>query len=405
MTEGAKTTRVRYGVGLFAMQDRGLLEVRGTDRIRWLDGMITADVKAIEKRGEGSGCYALLLTHRGAIVADLHVGRIGEALLLECSKRELARIRAVLEKMIIADDVVLADRSDELAVIGIEGARAGDVLAQASDGASLPASEAWGEVAIAGTRALVAGFGWSGERAFQLRVATAERTAVLRALADAAKALGVDVVTGDAELLEILRIEAGIPALGAELDEEVLPPEARLERAIANNKGCYVGQEIVARLRSRGQVNHLLVGLRFEATESPTVGAPLSASGRATGEITSVVRLADRGADRPRLSCDGSTRRSELGSNSPEAAPGWRRFRSSPRRMIRPPGPPRRNPRESRLARGLRQGAATRAGEDAALSPTVPGPGGGALRRDAFGRPRSELWVRGSARPRSRPLF
>ncbi len=289
MTDRAQTTRVRQGIGLFEMQDRGLLEVRGTDRIRWLDGMITADVKAIEKRGEGAGCYALLLTHRGAIVADLHVGRIGEALLLECSKSELARIRAVLEKMIIADDVVLADRSDELAVIGIEGARAGDVLAQASDGASLPASEAWGEVAIAGMRALVAGFGWSGERAFQLRVAPAERTAVRGALEDAAKSLGVDAVAGDAALLEMLRIEAGIPALGAELDEEVLPPEARLERAIANNKGCYVGQEIVARLRSRGQVNHLLVGLRFEGTESPRPGAPLSASGRATGEITSVV--------------------------------------------------------------------------------------------------------------------
>jgi folate-binding Fe-S cluster repair protein YgfZ len=57
--------------------------VRGSDRIRWLDGMITGDVKLLEKRGDGAGCYALLLTHRGAIVADLHVGRMGEALLLE----------------------------------------------------------------------------------------------------------------------------------------------------------------------------------------------------------------------------------------------------------------------------------------------------------------------------------
>ena len=296
MTERARTTRVRQGVGLFEMQDRGLLEVRGTDRIRWLDGMITADVKLIEKRGEGTGCYALLLTHRGAIVADLHVGRVGETLLLECSKTELARIRAVLEKMIIADDVLLADRSGEFAVIGIEGARAEDVLARASGGSELPGVESWGETLIAGARVLVAGFGWSGEPAFQLRVAPAAGTAVRGALEAAAEALGVDAVAGDGALLEVLRIEAGIPALGTELDEEVLPPEARLERAIANNKGCYVGQEIVARLRSRGQVNHLLVGLRFDGEEAPLAGAVLSASGRATGEITSTVVSPTEGA-------------------------------------------------------------------------------------------------------------
>jgi folate-binding protein YgfZ len=289
------STRVREGVGLFAMDDRGLLEVRGSDRIRWLDGMLTADVKALEKRGEGAGGPALLLTHRGGIVADLRVGRLGETLLLECAKGELSRIRAVLEKMIIADDVVLSDRSEGHAVLGVEGARSGEVLARALGEGALPGPDGWAERSLAGIPVLVAAFGWSGEQAYQLRVERARAGALREAIEAAAIALGVVFVAGDRALLEVLRVEAGIPALGAELDEGVLPPEARLERAIAVNKGCYVGQEIVARLRSRGQVNHLLVGLRLEAGPLPEVGTALSVAGRTTGEITSVASSPSQG--------------------------------------------------------------------------------------------------------------
>jgi len=297
MTPLADTVRARSGVALFEMDERGLLEVRGADRIRWLDGMITQNVKRLEERGEGAGCHALLLTHRGAIVADLHVGLLGEGLVLEVARQALPRVRAVLEKMIIADDVALAEPGDALAAIGIEGARAGDVLARAlaGTGAPLPEADAWAEVELAGARARIGAFGWTGERAYQLWVALAARGAVRRALEAAAADVGVECVVGDRALLETLRIESGIPALGAELDEDVLPPEARLEPAIAKDKGCYVGQEIVARLRSRGQVNHLLVGLRFEGDVLPEVGTALSVAGRPTGEITSAVRSPSAG--------------------------------------------------------------------------------------------------------------
>lgn len=289
------SARVRAGVGLFDMDDRGLLEVRGSDRIRWLDGMITADVKALDRRGEGAGAAALLLTHRGAIVADLHVGRIGEALLIECARDACAPVRSALERRIIADDVVLADRSEEFAVLGVEGAGAETVLKQAIAEGDVPAREAWSRVRIAGTEALVAGFGWSGERAFQIRSEPASRDRVRAALEQAARARDVACVHGDRALLELLRVESGIPAFGRELDEDVLPPEARLERSIAVNKGCYVGQEIVARLRSRGQVNHLLVGLRIDGDAGPEPGVGLSVAGRTTGELSSVVRSPSQG--------------------------------------------------------------------------------------------------------------
>jgi folate-binding protein YgfZ len=104
-------------------------------------------------------------------------------------------------------------------------------------------------------------------------------------LASAGEALGN--AFEDPSVLEILRIESGTPRQGFELSEDVLPAEARLDAAISTKKGCYVGQEIVARLRSRGQVNHLLVGLCFEG-DLPERGALLSVNGKRTGEITSV---------------------------------------------------------------------------------------------------------------------
>jgi len=278
----------RIGVGLFDMSHRGLLEVRGEDRVRWLDGMISGDVEALESAEPGAGCYAVLLTNRGAIVADLHVTRFEERYLLESLRSELLRIRETLERYVIADDVVLADRSAEFAVLGLEGPEAPAVLEKATNGEVTHLAENdWAESRIGGRDVLIAAFGFSGECGFQIRMHPDDRERVEEALVAAVK--GEMLVHGSFEALEILRVEAGLPALGSELDEEVLPPEARLERAISTSKGCYVGQEIVARLRARGQVNHLLVGLRLVSPVLPDVGTKLSVDGRATGELTSVV--------------------------------------------------------------------------------------------------------------------
>jgi folate-binding protein YgfZ len=287
MNSGEIVTRTRGGVGLFDMSHRGLLEVRGEDRVRWLDGMISGDVQALESGALGTGCYATLLTNRGAIIADLHVARFENAYLLESLRSEMPRIREALERYVIADDVVLADRSADFVTLGVEGPEAPSILEKATHGQiSELEEESWAESTIGGRDVLVAGFGFSGECGFQIRMKPQDRAEVEKAL-DAA-GTGDGLVRGDFEALEIMRIEAGLPALGRELDEEVLPPEARLERAIATNKGCYVGQEIVARLRARGQVHHLLVGLRIESSVLPEVGAELRAEGRVTGELTSV---------------------------------------------------------------------------------------------------------------------
>ncbi len=285
----------RTGVGLFDMSHRGLLEIRGEDRVRWLDGMISGDVEALESAAPGAGCYAVLLTNRGAIVADLHVARFEKRYLLESLNSEMPRIRETLERYVIADDVVLLDRSGEFVTLGLEGPESPAVLEEVTNGRVVNLEENhWAESRIGGRDVLVAAFGFSGERGFQIRMNPDDRERVEEALMAAVK--GDVLVHGNFEALEVLRVEAGLPALGSELDEEVLPPEARLERAISTSKGCYIGQEIVARLRARGQVNHLLVGLRLESPELPAVGTELAVDGRSTGELTSVVLSPTEGA-------------------------------------------------------------------------------------------------------------
>ena len=289
----AAVQAARVSAVLFEGTARGVIEVSGSDRVRWLDGMISGDVGKLEAADDGAGCYATLLTNRGAIVADLHVGRLGERFWLESTRSEIPRISMALDRFIIADDVNLVDRSEEFAVWGLEGPLAGQILSAAiGGGTNLPAADCWGEVNIAGADVVVGAFGWSGESAYQLWVAPGAKDVVAEALDAAA---GSPLIKGDETALEVLRVEAGIPALGSELDEEVLPPEARLERAIATDKGCYVGQEIVARLRARGQVNHLLVGLKFEPDTKASVGVALSSGGKSTGEVTTLVESPDLG--------------------------------------------------------------------------------------------------------------
>jgi aminomethyltransferase len=272
------------------MSSRGCIEVSGEDAERWLDGMLSNHIAVLREGSEESGCYALLLTPKGRVVADLHVLLRGAAYWLETRRDAVPGVIERLQRYIIADDVELRDRSEDFDRLGVEGPGAPALLATGAPG--LPARDACCELNIGAESVVVAAFGWSGERAYQLFAARGSGERVAAALQEAAAGL----VHADPRVLEILRIEAGIPMLGAELDEEVLPAEAHLDHAISTSKGCYTGQEIVARLRSRGQVNHLLVGLRFEDAEKlPAVGEKLVVAERESGEITSACHSSTAG--------------------------------------------------------------------------------------------------------------
>jgi folate-binding protein YgfZ len=284
---GDAVERTRRGVGVFEVE-RGLISVGGRDRVRWLNGMISADVTTLEPGPTNSGCYALLLTPKGSIVADLHV-LYGEAeLRLELESAATPDVIARLDRYVVADDVVLQDVSRDQLRLAVEGPQAIRLLAAAGCPAAASLQpDAWLPARLGGVAVDVAAWGTSGESAFQLFVGPDDAHALRVALREAAT--GLDLVEAGPEALELLRIEAGVPRLGAELDEDVLPAEAGLtDRAVSFTKGCYTGQEIVARIESRGQVNHLLVGLSFDAGASlPRAGSKLRDGDREIGEVTS----------------------------------------------------------------------------------------------------------------------
>jgi folate-binding protein YgfZ len=279
---------VREGAGLFRLPSRGVLEVRGGDRVRWLDGMISADVKAL---APGGGAPGLLLTRQGRIVADLHVLAREGAYWLELESAALPGVREQLSRYVVADDVTLADRRADLARLAVEGARASALLAAAGADPGGLASHAWREVRIAGAAVAAAAYGFTGLPGFQLFVPADAGDAVAAAL------LAAGIAPASADTLECLRIAAGVPWLGRELDETVLPAEARLEAAISTTKGCYTGQEVVTRMRSRGRVGHLLVGLRFEGgVPLPARGTAIEGEAGAIGQVTSSVLSPEAGA-------------------------------------------------------------------------------------------------------------
>jgi folate-binding protein YgfZ len=276
----------RAGPALFVLGARALVEVRGGDRVRWLNGMVTNDVAAAAARGAGAGCYALLLTREGRIVADLHVLVRDDALWLETDAAAVGTVLERLAKYVIADDVTLADRSADFERLALEGPGAEPVLAALAGDVALPPAEGWVELEVAGARVPAAAFAFAGGPGFQLFAPRGRGAEVRAALLAAGARHGL--VPGDEALLERSRIEAGVPRFGRELDETVLPDEARLERAVSTAKGCYTGQEVVARMRSRGRVSHLLVGLRCAGGGLPTLRAPVQdLEGRRVGEVTS----------------------------------------------------------------------------------------------------------------------
>ncbi len=259
---------------------RGLIRATGADRVRFLNGMLTADVA---KLGTGEAAPALQLDRKGHVLADLWVLAEAEALWLDSAPGTEAELLAVLEKHVIADDVALVSQSDAVREWALEGPGA-RAAARAIGGANPPAGH-FERADFGGASILwLAGGSVSadGLRALAPREGAAElaRALALPPLDDAAA--------------EVLRIAAAIPALGRDVTSRNFPQEARLERAISFTRGCYVGQEIVARIASRGAVNRVLVKLRTDALVAP--GASVQIDGVNAGQVTSSAESAATGA-------------------------------------------------------------------------------------------------------------
>jgi len=262
------------------LSGHGLIRASGADRVRFLNGMLTADVA---KLPPGGAARALQLDRKGHVLAELTVLAEPESLLLDVGNGAEVELTAVLEKHVIADDVAFASQSDAHAWLALEGPGARDAARRV--GGALPEPGRFARADFAGHSVL-----WVAEGALTadgLR-AIAPRAAV----AELERALALPEL--DEAAAEVLRIDAGIPALGRDVTAKNFPQEAGLERAISFTKGCYIGQEIVARIASRGAVNRLLVRLRAESAMTP--GASVSVDGAVVGQVTSAAQSPATGA-------------------------------------------------------------------------------------------------------------
>lgn len=276
---GAEYDAVRKGAGWLDLADRAVLSIAGPDSVEWLQGMLSNDVEAL---GPGEGIPAAVLNIQGKIVADVRVFRTTDAFLVDLHEPLVAGVLEHLNRYLIADEVEIADLSGELAVISIQGPEAETALSALLEGRSLPAGELRHEEAeCAGDRLRVVRATHTGEPGFDL-VAARTGVAAMAALPQARRVPWIG-----SEARETLRIEAGIPRYGVDMDADTLLLETCLDDAVSFTKGCYLGQETVERIHSRGHVNRKLVGLMAEGDTVPVPGDPVLVDEGPVGRITS----------------------------------------------------------------------------------------------------------------------
>ena len=263
------------------LADRGAVDVTGSERVRWLDGMVTQDFAAL---AEGEFAPTLLLTHQGRIVSDAWLWVFENRIRLDLERSAVSPLIEHLDRLIIADDVTLTDASDEGVRFSVEGVGARAAV-EAMAGA---------EFTHIATRRL----GGADVTLVPHALIEAEGVQLLAADGDpvAAALSAAGIPEASAEEFEIRRVERGVPRYGKELDTTVLPAETRLDAAISTTKGCYAGQEVVARMRSRGAVSSLLVSLHFEGGALPAEGEKITVDGKKVGELTSVAQSQSLGA-------------------------------------------------------------------------------------------------------------
>src|SRR3954471_8341523 len=244
--------------------ERGKLALTGSEAKTFLHGQVTNDIEGL---AAGSGCYAAFLTHKGKMLGDMRIFDLGDELLLDCERVALQELFNMIRRFKLGMDVELAKRTLEMGLFSVVGPSALPVGAQ--EHACARASLGGADVVLARTDVGVDVFFWAGDR-----------DAVRRAL---------EFPDGDEALAEVVRVESGRPRFGVDLDSDsVIPQEAGLnERAVSFTKGCYVGQETVARLYYRGKPNRRLCGLRL--SQPIGAGAALRVGDGEVGHVTSPV--------------------------------------------------------------------------------------------------------------------
>ena len=277
---------VRKGVGLVDMSWRGVIELTGTDRIRWLNGQITNDVKDL-KAGEGK--LAAVLNVKGHILADLAVYGLPDSVWIDLDRDRAQIVRDAFDRYIVADDVVAENASDRTAHLMVVGPEAQRFMVEAA-GAGMADLPAWhhAEASLGPSPARIIASRWLGMPGHDVIVPAAAAGEVWEALMNLGAGRGLCPVGMAA--LEILRVEAGWPWFGVDFDEGNLLMESLTPNHVSFTKGCYIGQEVVIRVEHQGHVNKRLCGLRVSGEAVPPAGVTILSGERTVGTVTSAVR-------------------------------------------------------------------------------------------------------------------
>ncbi|HYJ17024.1 MAG TPA: aminomethyltransferase family protein [Candidatus Limnocylindria bacterium] len=272
---------VRQSAGLFDLANRAMLQFTGADRLPYLQGMLSNDVMPLKVF---DGQQAAILTQQGKVVADVRVLCSLNSLYLDFWEPLKEQILAHLNRFLVADEVEIHDPNEQWKMLSLQGPRAQAMLRQLFANAEMPAqANQHGMVQFDDTPVCVVRADRTGYQGFDLIVQTSH----LLVFAQRLNALGAAWVGEWAQ--NILRVEAGIPRYGVDFSEDNLLLEVALDDAVSFTKGCYLGQEVVERIRSRGHVNKKLCGLLLDGDTPASPGDKLSAGAKEVGQITSSV--------------------------------------------------------------------------------------------------------------------
>ncbi len=267
---------VTAGAGLLDRSARGKMDVTGPDAAEFLQGQVTNDVEA---PASGQGCYAALLDPKAHILADMRILSAGPAeLWLDTEPQALEAVLRHLRMYKIGRQVEISDRTAERAIVSLLGPASAEVVARAAAVAIPPAEHDWVDARV---------------RDLPVRIVATRAGVDLMTAKEGAETLrGALLETGahgiGDEAAEVLRVELGIPRHGVDMGADNLPGEAGIvERAVSFTKGCYIGQEPVARMYHRGRPNRRLRGLRMSAPGSP--GEPVIAGDKEVGRLATSV--------------------------------------------------------------------------------------------------------------------
>ena len=279
-------TALQNGCGIYDLGFRAWISLTGGDRLRWMNGMVTNNIRDL---AVGHGVYAFLLNPQGRILGDMFVYNKGELLIVETDRSQVEKIVATFDHYIIMDDVEVTDISEQQTAIGLVGPKSRDILNKA--GIEVPNPQPLQMITpqcncdCGCVECTVVCAECEPQESYEIWLAPKDVYKTWQAL------IAAGATPVGSETLEMQRIVAGIPLYGVDIHERDLPQETEQTRALNFNKGCYVGQEIVERIRSRGNVHRKFIGLLVEGAAAIAAGDKIFSDEKDVGEITSAAVL------------------------------------------------------------------------------------------------------------------